>query len=674
MKLSVRNLLLGLVSILVILVVYLVITLSSGTKPLVVEKPPQPVKPESNSIATGQIGQIGDVNITQLDKPVYKHFNAEGFVDREITFVRILHAEGDKWQVEKPQISFFRNDLSVIVSADKADIQTETVLKEPRPKDASLSGNVVVHIQPKGLSELKESFIYLDNISFESESSRAFTNGAVKYVSSDVELTGQKMEFVYNGQIGRLEFLKIDDINSLKIKVVAKSFSLEPAADNGSNSPAGESAETIVNSGNTTVNSTPEIKQTNTSSAAKMLYRCFFNNSVCIDSNSQLILTDQFIINNILINQSPAAKAENTNGLASTKQADSNSNTIKDNKSGELMPVSITCRGGILVIPMDSQRTPQKITPAESIIEGKLIDKYTQVKGKAFILGRQLTYDAISNDAILLGNCSAKMLTSSKFLVRRYSLLAQRIQAAFLEKNKSQSETSLKYVKADGGVVELDVEKIEEGKTLGFTKIKCSEFNYNPAKQNLSAVGPGLIAIDNSKMTQKENEALKTACTQSKFTLRKPSYALIENFKGLEYNLATGHILAQTDKDRMNIGYMPVIDGKYGQVVKATVGKVEAKLIETETGSTELVKLYGSGGVTYDEQNEQTGSTKNKNIQIVGSDFLYNNENPQNPVISVWGNPSWPCYLNGVRVDGIEYSLSTGSLKETRILAPAIIW
>jgi hypothetical protein len=235
MRITVRHFIIGIVSLVILAAAFILINLLSSREPIIVEKPPQSLRPDSNLLRSGQIGRIGDVNIAELDNPVYKHLNEKGEVDREFTFKKILHAEGSSWKVEKPQISFFRSDLSVVVTADEADVQTETVLNQPRPKDAALSGNVLVHIQPKASSPIKEGFVYLDTISFESDSSRAFTSGPVRFVSEDIQLSGKSMEFVYNGEKRRLEFLKIDDLNSLKFNIPAKSFMFQPPIGSSDN-------------------------------------------------------------------------------------------------------------------------------------------------------------------------------------------------------------------------------------------------------------------------------------------------------------------------------------------------------------------------------------------------------------------------------------------------------
>ena len=565
-----------------------------------------------------------------------------------------------------------------------------------------LSGNVVLHIMPKGSSDFKEGFFYLDSISFESDSSRAFTSGPVRFVSENIQFTGRGTEFVYNSEKRRLEFLKIDALDSLELKVPAKSILFSPprediaAKSTVSDSQAASMQNTDKTSEYGNKNSPSGEKSVN-SAGNQTLYRLAFNKNVIVDSPRQVLFTDNFIINNIILKQSVPNAADSENPeppkeaavgnktdvplrLSTQVEAAGITNKTMENRKiadrpEELMLVTITCKDGILVTPMESAGLPEPVASADTVTGGRGLANYGDPKDKAVLEGRKLEFDASSNLAVLQGNCTAKMPAAFGSFDRRYSVAAQRIAANFAEKNEGQMFGGLKHLKADGGVVQLAVEKLEQRKMLGFTKIKCFSFDYDPAGQTLLAGGPGLIAIDNSKMTGKGINAAKTGRDNAdKFSLQKPCYAIIQDFASLEYNLKTEHILAQTDKNRMSIGYMQIIDGKEGQLVKATVGRVEAKLIETNTGQTELVKLYASDGVTYNEQNNDAKRRRNKNIQFVGSDLIYNYQEPANPLITVWGNQSWPCFLNGVQVDGIEYQLSTGRLKEAKILGPSILW
>jgi hypothetical protein len=680
MRLTMRNVYIGVISLVVAAAGYFLINIVNSRNPIIVETPSHIDRPDINAFRSGQIGKIGDVNIAEMENPVYKHLNEKGELDREFTFKRVLRAAGTKWRVEKPGISFFRDDLSVIVTADEADVETETVLKQIRPKDAALEGNVVLHIIPKRPSDIKESFVYLENISFESDSSRAFTSGPVRFVSDDIQLAGKGMEFVYNGEKRRLEFLKIDTLDSLNLKVPAKSIPFSSQKDSAADKPAAS----LKQNANSSSGGKPVVPAANSAADRQTLYRWVFNKNVVIDTPQQVIFTDQFVINNILLKQSaPKSDAAPQNSQTAIETAAETKTDIPDNTAGsvkntgkpeELMDITVTCKGGILFTPVDSDRQPELVDSKDTITGGRGLAKYGDTKNKAVIEGRKISFDAAANIAVLQENCTARMLANTQTVERRYSLTAPRIEVSFGGKNEQQIVSGIGHIRADGSMVQLAVEKLEQKKMLGFTKIKCNTIDYDPAAQTLLAGGPGLIAVDNSKMTQKETAAQKTDKKTDKLSLQKPCYAVIQDFASLEYNLKTDRILAQAGRNRINIGYMPIINGREGQVIKATVGRVEAEFVETKTGRTELVKLLASKGVTYDEQSNPDKRSKNKNIQLVGSDLVYNIEDAANPVINVWGNQSWPCFLNGVQVDGIEYQLSTGRIKEAKILGPGILW
>ncbi|GAJ20820.1 unnamed protein product, partial [marine sediment metagenome] len=104
------------------------------------------------------------------------------------------------------------------ITADIGKIQVETAVGRSTPKDATFTGNVVVHILPEGLSNIKESRIYLDDIIFLSEKSQLSTANSVKFVSEDALMLGTGLELVYDDVLERLEYLRIIDLESWRIK------------------------------------------------------------------------------------------------------------------------------------------------------------------------------------------------------------------------------------------------------------------------------------------------------------------------------------------------------------------------------------------------------------------------------------------------------------------------
>lgn len=109
----------------------------------------------------------------------------------------------------------------------------------------------------------------------------------------------------------------------------------------------------------------------------------------------------------------------------------------------------------------------------------------------------------------------------------------------------------------------------------------------------------------------------------------------------------------------LRIDYIPVIKGKYGQQVVATANHIEADLVSAEGGLTELSTLTASGGVAYEDDDNQ----------FAGSQLFYDHNKS---IIKVKGDRLQPCYFNGTLVDGIEYNLKTGKVK-ARVVGPGVL-
>jgi hypothetical protein len=177
------------------------------------------------------------------------------------------------------------------------------------------------------------------------------------------------------------------------------------------------------------------------------------------------------------------------------------------------------------------------------------------------------------------------------------------------------------------------------------------------------ATGPdGIIAVDNSKIAQPKGKV-------SRFSLQRPSYAVVRDFETLKYSLEANRIIADAGREQILIDYFPIVKGQYGQQVSATTSHVEALLYETALGRIELSTLRAAGGVTYEEQGKKKKWGKSKDIQFVGSEMFYDADKS---IITAWGDELQPCLLNGALVPGIEYNLKTGRIK-TRITGPGML-
>jgi hypothetical protein len=266
-------------------------------------------------------------------------------------------------------------------------------------------------------------------------------------------------------------------------------------------------------------------------------------------------------------------------------------------------------------------------------------------------------FSAASNQAIFKGNCLCTMLREYPNYRQEYTLSAPRLTIDLPKdaNDRSPALTSgIEHLRADGGMVRLRSLKKAKQMSLGGIELECSRFDYDPARGLFVATGPGIIQINNSKITGPGAGA-------GKFSLRKPCYAFLREFDTLNYSFRENRIIADAGSQKLLIDYFPVVDGKYGQQIQATAGHVVAFLTETDQGQTELATMTATGGITYlDEEN---------NNEFIGSQLFYDHEKA---LINIKGDPLQPCYLNGALVDGIIYDLKTGKA-EAEVAAPGAL-
>jgi hypothetical protein len=206
------------VSLAVVLAVYLLVTRLNETPSFDIDTGVETITDANVGGADKGVGTIGDVGVGTIQKARYTHLNKEKQVDREFGFEELLHKDGDEWEIEKPYMNIFRNNLKCYITADKGKVLVENVVGRPSPKDATLTGNVVIRIVPEKSESIKESTVYLDDIIFISEKSLFSTDGPVEFISKDAHMLGTGMQLVYNDELDRLEYLRIIHLKSLHLK------------------------------------------------------------------------------------------------------------------------------------------------------------------------------------------------------------------------------------------------------------------------------------------------------------------------------------------------------------------------------------------------------------------------------------------------------------------------
>ncbi|MCH8121362.1 MAG: LPS export ABC transporter periplasmic protein LptC, partial [Planctomycetes bacterium] len=198
-----RKFVIGFISLAAVLVIYLLFSRLNKTPPIDTGAGAEFADAVADSNLGGfdsKVGLLGEIGVETIQKARFITLNKNQEVEREWGFERLVHKIRDIWEIEKPYMNIYRRNFKCYITADIGNVQVETAVGKSTPKDATFTGNVVVHILPEGSSNIKESHIYLDDIIFLSEKSQLSTANSVKFVSEDTRMLGTGMELVYDDE------------------------------------------------------------------------------------------------------------------------------------------------------------------------------------------------------------------------------------------------------------------------------------------------------------------------------------------------------------------------------------------------------------------------------------------------------------------------------------------
>ena len=283
---------------------------------------------------------------------------------------------------------------------------------------------------------------------------------------------------------------------------------------------------------------------------------------------------------------------------------------------------------------------------------------------------KQARFLAASNQIVFEGDSRCMMLREDPNVLVQYILLSEQITVdlpADTNDRSSAPAVGIKHLTATGDVVRLattktakakgafaeQVKDANAAKLLGGVELKCSRFDYDAIRQEFLATGPGVIKLNNSKAPE-PNEPV------GRFSMQKPCWAVMDGFDTLTYFIRENRIVADTgSQEKLRMDYIPAVDSRYDEHVSTKASHVEALLYELPSGRTELLTLTATGGIEYED----------KDNQFIGSELFYDHETA---IVKVKGDESQPCYYNGVLVGGIEMNLRTGRVK-AEIVGPGTI-
>jgi len=427
-----RKLVIGFVSLCAVLGAYLLYnrisrspSFDAGQQVDIMESAAGPNTVDFNS----EIGKIGDVGVGSVRKAKYITLDENKQVEREFGFEKLLNEARDIWDIEKPYMNIFRRNFKCYITADKGKVQVETAVGRTTPKDATFSSNVVVRILSGPPDDVKESFVYLDNFFFLSDRSRLSTAGPVKFVSEDILMNGAGMELVYNEQTERLEYFKIDDLDSLQIKGSSAAMFSEDntSKENSQTKSSPLSKPLIVDKAPTAAASAVDVKP-QVEQAQGVYYKCTFNKNVLVNTPKELIFAgNKLCINDIFWEKSSPDKtaeddadsAKDSESVAETTKPDrqADNNVIERQVTSpapaepnvppeQLKSVILTCEGGFEVVPRDSARAQEQAAADEDeqgALRTKLPDEFDNDTGRTRFSTQRIDYNKATGDGTASG-------------------------------------------------------------------------------------------------------------------------------------------------------------------------------------------------------------------------------------------------------------------------------
>ncbi len=365
-----RKLVIGIVSFTVVILGFWGYVLLMDTAPIQTpdaDDVPDIIVPpsETTSQTTGdtKLGVVGRTRYPKYD-PVTKELVAV------YGFEELLNpGEGSsRWRVEKPYLVFYKPDYQCRIESKRGTIQIESAGSQKIPKDAQLNEDVVIRITPNQGSQIDETTIHMDDLTFSSERSEFATDGPLTVKSDRLQMDGYGMLLIFNTGQGRIEYLQIKDLELLQLKGFASSES--PLINQTTARSDGANPQRTQSQGRTSGNDDVEAQKTTADSSD--LYQCAIHDNVVIEYGNELIVSGakQVNIQNIVmasldkVTQSDTAKQEETMTSSSSQSPSESRSVNNDREAGDII---VRCDGGMIVQPMAQPSESEKSVYGSSL-------------------------------------------------------------------------------------------------------------------------------------------------------------------------------------------------------------------------------------------------------------------------------------------------------------------
>ena len=417
-----RKIIIGLASFAVVGIVFLLYSLVDRT-PLIETNSGTAVTGVSDSNIdefgdANNIGKIGDVGVETIEKSYYVTRNEDFEIVGEFGFEVLLHKEGDIWELQKPYRNVYQPDFTSYMTADKGSVRVETAAGSTTPKDATFSGNVVIHIVPEKSSDIKECKIYLDDLVFLSDMSQLATDGPVTVVSKDFNMVGVGMKLVYNEVLNRLELFRIFDLRTLVMKLQKSPIGARSRPEKPPEAGSEDTVRKPVESAPVADLQESEQQQ----QRQKQYYKCMFSRNVLIDTPEQLIFADKQVVINDIFWSSGSDKENDSTRFVSESDAnepdfivtDTNESRQPDTTivavnepnepSENLVEVTVTCEDGMIITPKEFAVEPDDLEQVDSVLESDVLaDIHEKAEGRITLITESIEHSALIDDTLASG-------------------------------------------------------------------------------------------------------------------------------------------------------------------------------------------------------------------------------------------------------------------------------
>lgn len=204
--------------------------------------------------------------------------------------------------------------------------------------------------------------------------------------------------------------------------------------------------------------------------------------------------------------------------------------------------------------------------------------------------------------------------------------------------------------------------KMRDEEILSNVRLDCTQMTFDQTTGIVLATGPGEIQLDNSK-------AAVTNSNGVGINFQRPSYALINGFDTIQWNLETRQITADGDAKTMQFAYVPLVDGQPEKYIYVSSQKLTASYQTDAAGKPMIQRISTDKGIAYIEMDKD----KEKILRsLIGQTLIYDAVNDVG-WLTITGSEAMPAMVNNARVPVIRYNVNTGQLQTELSTVPGVM-